>query len=90
MSRFDQIIDRECPQSRNCGFVTDLMIETLHYNRRRFILARRSLALSQRTVYDELVAASLSLSISGVIGQPSLTMSDLATLIEKGWARSTV
>lgn len=62
-------------------------VESRNWNRRNYILARRSLPLARREDYDALVRFALSRSIAAWSGSLDLGYGDLAVLVEEAWGR---
>lgn len=62
-------------------------IESRQWNRRNYILSRRSLRLERREDYDAFVRFALSWPIAAWSGSLDLGYSDLADLVEQGWTR---
>jgi hypothetical protein len=58
-----------------------------HYNRRRFILARRSLPRVIRPRFDKLALELLYRSMAAWSGSLVVSYSDLADLVAGGWVK---
>ena len=87
MPKFTRLIDTINGPTRFGEDSNDSMRESREYNRKQFVMTRRSLSLPQRCIYDELVAVAIGNSIAAWMGTPSLTLADLGQMVKDGWMR---
>ncbi len=87
MQKYYQLLDEiagppKCGEDQQWTF-----IESRQWNRRNYILARRSVPLAQREDYDALVRFALDRSIAAWSGKLELSYDDVADLMAQGWTR---